>query len=50
MYPAGAARMIETTVTLAFPKTSDESYTLTLTPLDPGIVVYKIIVDCDGFK
>ena len=50
MYPAGAARMIETTVTLALPKTSDESYTLTLKPLDPGIVVYKIIVDCDGFE
>ncbi|MBA4320804.1 MAG: glycosyhydrolase, partial [Flavobacterium sp.] len=50
MYPAGAARMIETTITLVLPKTSDESYILTLKPLDPGIVVYKIIVDCDGFE
>lgn len=50
MYPAGAARMIETTVTLTLPKTSDGSYTLILKPLDPGIVVYKIIVDTDGFE
>lgn len=50
MYPAGAARMIETTVTLALPKTSDDSYILTLKPLDPGIVVYKVIVDMDGFE
>lgn len=50
MYPAGAARMIETTVTLALPKTSDDSYTLTLKPSDPGIVFYKVIVDMDGFE
>ncbi|WP_281297524.1 glycosyl hydrolase 115 family protein [Flavobacterium limnophilum] len=50
MYPAGAARMIETTVTLALPKTSDEFYTLTLKLLDPGIVIYKVIVDLGGFE
>jgi hypothetical protein len=50
MYPAGAARMIETTVNMELPKTSDGIYTLNIKPLDPGIVVYKIIVDCDGFE
>lgn len=50
MYPAGAARMIETTVTLLLPKTSDGLHTLTLKPLDPGIVIYKVIVDIDGFE
>ncbi|MEN9910139.1 MAG: hypothetical protein RLZZ540_3298 [Bacteroidota bacterium] len=50
MYPAGAARMIETTVTLHLPKAKEDLYTLTIKPLDPGIVIYKIIVDCDGFE
>ncbi|KDN54376.1 glycosyl hydrolase 115 family protein [Flavobacterium seoulense] len=51
MYPAGAARMIETTVTLELPKnTNDGSYTLKIKPLDPGIVIYKVIVDFGGFE
>lgn len=51
MYPAGAARMIETTVTLELPKNpSDGSYTLKIKPLDPGIVIYKVIVDFGGFE
>jgi len=50
MYPAGAARIIETNVTLQLPKTTDGVYTLNIKPLDPGIVVYKIIVDCDGYE
>jgi len=50
MYPAGAARMIETTVNLELPKSSDGEYTLSIKPLDPGIVIYKIIVDTDGFE
>lgn len=51
MYPAGAARMIETTVTLELPKnTNDGSHTLKIKPLDPGIVIYKVIVDFGGFE
>ena len=50
MYPAGAARMIETTVNLELPKSSDGEYTLSIKPLDPGIVISKIIVDTDGFE
>ncbi|MFA9187474.1 glycosyl hydrolase 115 family protein [Flavobacterium sp. FBOR7N2.3] len=50
MYPAGAARMIETTVTLPLPKVNEGLHTLTIKPLDPGIVIYKIIIDSDGFE
>ncbi|MEO7975635.1 glycosyl hydrolase 115 family protein [Flavobacterium sp.] len=50
MYPAGAARMIETTITLPLSKSTDGLYTLTIKPLDPGIVIYKVIVDCDGYE
>jgi hypothetical protein len=50
MYPAGAARMIETTTTLALPRNGDGTYTLTIRPLDPGVVIYKIIVDDGGFE
>jgi len=50
MYPAGAARIIETAVTLPLPKTTDGSYTLTIKPLDPGIVIYKLIIDNEGFE
>jgi len=50
MYPAAAARMIETTVTLPLPKVDEGLHTLTIKPLDPGIVIYKMIIDVDGFE
>lgn len=50
MYPAGAARMIETNENMELPKTSDGVYTLTIKPLDPGIVIYKIIIEDEGFE
>jgi hypothetical protein len=50
MYPAGAARMIETVTTLALPRNADGTYTLTLRPLDPGVVLYKLIVEDGGFE
>jgi hypothetical protein len=50
MYPAGAARMIETVITLALPKSIDGSHVLTIHPLDPGVVIYKIILDNGGYE
>ncbi len=50
MYPTGAARLNESVVTLSLPKASEENYTLTLKPLDPGIIIYKIIVDDGGYQ
>ena len=50
MYPAGAARMIETSVTVALPKTTDGSQVLSIKPQDPGVVIYKVIVDTGGYE
>jgi hypothetical protein len=50
MYPAGAARMIETVTSLELPKSEDGNYVLTLRPLDPGVVIYKVVVDNGGYE
>jgi hypothetical protein len=50
MYPAGAARMIETVTILALTAGADSTHTLTIRPLDPGIVMYKLVIDDGGFE
>lgn len=50
MYPAGAARMIEISTTLELPKSSDGTHVLTVRPLDPGIVIYKVVIDNGGYE
>jgi hypothetical protein len=50
MYPAGAARMIETVTTLALPHSTDGMHVLTIRPLDPGVVFYKVVVDDGGYE
>jgi len=50
MYPAGAARMIETVITLALPNSADRMHVITIRPLDPGVVFYKVIVDNGGYE
>lgn len=50
MYPAGAARMIETSAMLTLPKNNDGTHTLIIRPLDPGMVIYKIVIDNGGFE
>jgi hypothetical protein len=50
MYPTAAARIIETTVTLPLPSTPDGMHTLAVRPLDPGVVLDKIIVDDGGYE
>jgi hypothetical protein len=50
MYPAGAARMIETVTPFALPQSADGSHTLIIKHLDPGMVIYKIVVDMGGYE
>jgi hypothetical protein len=50
MYPAGAARMIETSAYLTLPKSEDGTQTLTILPLDPGMVIYKVVIDNGGYE
>ena len=49
MYPAGA-RMIETVTTLSLPNIADGIHVLTIHPLDPGVVLYKLIIDDGGYE
>ncbi|MGQ1948782.1 glycosyl hydrolase 115 family protein [Geofilum sp. OHC36d9] len=49
-YPTVARRIIEKTVILDVPETSNAMQVLTLTPLDPGIVFEKIVLDFGGYK
>ena len=49
-YPTVARRVVEKTVRLPLPSpTSDNTYTLYLKPIDPGIVFEKIIIDQGGY-
>jgi len=50
-YPTIARRVIEKAVALPVPAPSaDGSVTLSLSPLDPGVVFEKIVVDAGGYK
>lgn len=50
MYLTGAARMIESVTTLTLPKSEDGLFELTIRPLDPEVVIYKIVVDNGGYE
>ncbi|MBL4560656.1 MAG: glycosyl hydrolase 115 family protein [Labilibaculum sp.] len=50
MYPTGAAGIIESSILLTLPATEDGYQKLTIRPLDPGIVIYKVVVDNGGYK
>ncbi|HXD76440.1 MAG TPA: glycosyl hydrolase 115 family protein [Puia sp.] len=50
MYPTAAARIIESDITLALPSTPDNIHTLVVRPLDPGVVIEKVIVDDGGYE
>ncbi|OJX92527.1 MAG: glycosyhydrolase [Paludibacter sp. 47-17] len=49
-YPTVARRVVEKKVKLEVPASADGMQVLTLTPLDPGIVFQKIVVDFGGYK
>ena len=48
MYPTVASRVIEKTVRLKVPAAGQQN--LTVSPLDPGVVLEKIIVDFGGYE
>jgi len=50
MYPAAAARIVEKVETFVVPANQNGNFTLTLEPLDPGIVLHKIIIDNGGYE
>ncbi|WP_050009437.1 glycosyl hydrolase 115 family protein [Flavobacterium sp. B17] len=50
MYPAAAARLVEKVETLMLPANQNRNYTLTIEHLDPGIALYKIVVDNGGYE
>lgn len=49
-YPTVARRVVEKQVKLQLPTTIDGMQTLTIKPLDPGIVFEKIVVDMGGYE
>jgi hypothetical protein len=49
-YPTVARRVIEKTIKLDIPPTTDSVQTLTIKPLDPSVVFEKIVVDYGGYK
>lgn len=49
MYPTGSSRIIEKVVTLPLPRDA-EIWNLEFEPLDPGVVLHKVIVDLGGYK
>lgn len=50
MYPTAAARIISKRVRLPLSKTSDGMHTLSFRPLQPGVVLEKVVVDCGGYE
>lgn len=50
MYPAAAARIVEKVETFVVPANQNGNFTLTVEPLDPGIVLHKIIIDNGGYE
>ena len=48
MYPTVARRVIEKTVKLKIDKAGTQS--LVISPLDPGVVLQKIVVDFGGYQ
>lgn len=50
MYPAAAARIIETDITFPLIRTLDKTHILKIRPLNPGVVFEKVIVDDGGYE
>jgi hypothetical protein len=49
-YPTVARRVVESKVNLKLPSNGEALRTLTLKPLDPGIVFEKLVVDFGGYR
>ena len=49
-YPTVARRVVEKKVSVKLPASADNTYTLNFRPLDPGIVLEKIVVNYGGYQ
>ena len=49
-YPTVARRVVEKQVSLDLPVSQDGSYIIDFSPLDPAVVLEKIVVDYGGYK
>lgn len=49
MYPTAAARVIDCEVPLRIPADAGPAYQLTISPVDPGMVIEKVVVDLGGY-
>ncbi|MCM1450720.1 MAG: glycosyl hydrolase 115 family protein [Clostridium sp.] len=49
-YPTVARRVVESIVNLKIPASADGFHTLSIRPIDEGIVFEKIVVDCGGYE
>lgn len=49
-YPTVARRVVEKKIKLELPVSNDGVYILDFKPLDPAIVLEKIVVDWGGYK
>ena len=50
LYPTLDRSIVEKKVKFELPRTSDGLQTLIFRPLDPGIVLEKIVIDYGGYK
>ncbi len=50
MYPTAAARQIEIVETFLLPDVGNNIYTLTVRPLDPAIIMHKLVIDNGGYE
>lgn len=50
MYDVAAARIIETVTSLPFQAVSGQPNVLTIAPLDPGLVLEKVVIDFGGYQ
>ncbi|WP_027379650.1 hypothetical protein, partial [Chryseobacterium daeguense] len=50
MYPAAAARLVEKVETFTLSPNENSLQILTVEPLDPGVVLYKIVIDNGGYE
>lgn len=49
MYPTAAARVIDSSSVIPLPQSSVSPLQLTISPVDPGLVIEKVVVDFGGY-
>jgi hypothetical protein len=49
-YPVVARRVIEKQLTLPLSTASNDCHTLVFSPIDPGIVLEKLVIDYGGYQ